>query len=109
MNIRRTDNPDVCFMKTPGVIRLVKIGGDEPVHVPDAVIDAIRKRERDGAIDLPQGRGLKAGDRVQIITSLLVGRRGRYAGALRRHVRVLLQMLGIERQVQLSANAVEPI
>jgi hypothetical protein len=41
------------------VIRLVRIGGDEPVHVPDEVIDAPRKRERDGAIDLPTKRGRK--------------------------------------------------
>lgn len=45
----------------PGVIRLVRSWGhDEPVHVPDEVIDALRKRERDGAIDLPnEKRGRK--------------------------------------------------
>jgi hypothetical protein len=33
------------------VIRVVRIGDDEPVHVLDKVIDALRARERDGAID----------------------------------------------------------
>jgi hypothetical protein len=40
------------------------------VHVPDEVVDALRARERDGAIDLPnEKRGRKnstVGDRVQI-------------------------------------------
>jgi transcription antitermination factor NusG len=75
--------------------------GEEPSHVPDEVIAEIRARERNGAIELPRHK-LKAGDRVQIISGLLAGRRGRYAGASHRHVKVLLQMLGIERQVQLS-------
>lgn len=57
----------------PGVIRLVKSGGDEPTHVPDEVIDAIRKRERNGAIDPPKKRGLKTGDRVQIVSGLFTG------------------------------------
>ena len=39
----------------------------------------IRARERNGAIEFPKGK-LRAGDRVQIISSLLAGRRGRYAG-----------------------------
>jgi len=38
----------------------------------------------------------------------LAGRRGRYAGpASHRHIKVLLQLLLNERQVQLSPNAVE--
>jgi hypothetical protein len=43
------------------VIRVVRNWGhDEPTHVPDEVIDALRKRERDGAIDLPnEKRGRK--------------------------------------------------
>lgn len=37
----------------PGVVRLVR-SGDEPTHVPDEVIGAIR---RNGAIDLPLKHG----------------------------------------------------
>jgi transcription antitermination factor NusG len=65
--------PGYCFTRIelqwpgqcPGVIRLVKIG-DEPAHVPDEVIDAIRRCER-GAIDTPRpedARALKIGDRL---------------------------------------------
>jgi transcription antitermination factor NusG len=63
----------------PGVIRPVRIGDDEPVHVPDEVIDAWRKRERDGAIDLPTKRGPRApkiGDRVKIAFGLFAGHSG---------------------------------
>jgi transcription antitermination factor NusG len=84
------------------------MSGDEPAHVPDEIIAAIRSRERNGFVELPKKR-LQPGDRVQIISGLLAGRRGRYAGASQRHVKVLLQMLGIERQVQLSPDAVEQI
>jgi hypothetical protein len=35
--------------------------------MPDEVIAAIRRRERNGAIDLPKKRGLKTGDRVRIV------------------------------------------
>jgi hypothetical protein len=49
------------------------------------------------------------GDRVQIISCLLAGRRGRYAGASHRHIKVLLQLLGAERQLQVSPDAVEQI
>jgi len=48
--------PGYCFTRTelqwhairryPGVIRVVRCGGDEPSHVPDEIIDEIRSRER---------------------------------------------------------------
>jgi transcription antitermination factor NusG len=71
----------------------------------DEVIAEIQVRERNGAIELPRHK-LKAGDRVKIVSGPLAGRRGRYAGESRRHVKVLLQMLGIERQVQSSKSDV---
>jgi hypothetical protein len=47
---------------------------------------------------------------VQIVSGLLAVRRGRDAGpASRRQIKVLLQLLGTERQVQLSPDAVEQI
>jgi transcription antitermination factor NusG len=60
----------------PGVIRLVRVGGDEPVHVSDEVIDALRKREHNGAIDLPTERAPRIGDRVQIVFGPFVGHLG---------------------------------
>jgi len=112
--------PGYCFTRIelqwhairqcPGVIRVVRCGGDEPSHVPDEIIDEIRSREHHGAIDLRKERKrLKAGDRVQIIDGILAGRRGYYAGETPKHVKVLLQMLGSERQVRLSPDAVEQV
>jgi hypothetical protein len=59
--------------------------GEEPSHVPDEMIAEIRSRERNGAIELPKSR-LKAGHQVQIVSGLLAGRRGSYAGASRKHI-----------------------
>ena len=112
--------PGYCFTRIelqwhairqyPGVIRVVRCGGDEPSHVPDEVIAAIKSREHRGAIDLRRERKrFKAGDRVQIIDGILAGRRGYYAGETPKHVKVLLQMLGSERQVRVSSDAVEQI
>jgi transcription antitermination factor NusG len=85
------------------------MSGDRPSHVPDQIIAEIRSRERNGFVELPKNK-LKPGDRVQIISGLLEGKRGRYDGeASHRHVRVLLQLLGSERQVRLSSDAVEQI
>jgi transcriptional antiterminator RfaH len=103
--------PSYCFtrieLQCPGVIRLIK-NGEEPAHVPDEIIAAIRRRERNGAIDLPKKRGPRTGDRVQIVSGLFAGRFGLCARVSRPHIGVLLYMLGAQRQVQLKHNAVEP-
>jgi transcription antitermination factor NusG len=95
------------------VIRLVRIGGDEPVHVPDEVIDALRARERDGAIDLPnEKRGRKnprIGDRVKIVCGPFVGQSGLCTQVSRQLIGVLLLMFKAQRQVRLRRDAVELI
>ena len=94
----------------PGVIRLVRARGhDEPAHVPDKVIDALRARERNGAIDLPNPgrRTLRIGDRVRISLGVFAGRSGLCVQASNRYVSVILLMLGAQRQVKLSRDAVE--
>ena len=78
------------------------MSSDEPSHVPDEVIAA------EAAVKLPKRR-LRNGDRVQIITGLLAGRCGRYAGASHRHIRVLPQLFGGERQVRLDREAIEQV
>jgi hypothetical protein len=72
------------------------MNGEEPSRVPDELIAEIRARERNGAIELPRHR-LQHGDRVQIVSGLLEGRRGYYAGEAHQHIKVLLQLLGAER------------
>jgi transcriptional antiterminator RfaH len=76
----------------PGVVRLV-MDGIQPAKVPDAVIESIRARERNGAIELPKN-GFKLGDRVRLLGSgPFAGRLAIYAGmsGLER-VSVLLQI-----------------
>jgi hypothetical protein len=57
------------------------MGEEAPAHVPDAIINAIRSRERDGALDPPERRGLQ------------------------QRVEVLLFMFGAQRQLPLSRDA----
>jgi transcriptional antiterminator RfaH len=53
-----------------GVRRLV-MDGEQPAHVPDAVISEIRSRERNGLVELPKPRGLAPGTRVRVISGPL--------------------------------------
>jgi hypothetical protein len=96
-------SPGYCFTRIElqwhsvrecsGVIRLVKIGSDEPVHVP-------------GAIDLPnEKRGWKnprVGDRVQIIS---VGHSGLCTQVSRQQIGVLLLMFKAQRQARLRRES----
>jgi transcription antitermination factor NusG len=96
---------DMC--QCPGVIRPVRISDDEPVHVPDEVIDALRARERDGAIHLPnekrRRKNPRIGDRVQIICGPFAGQSGLCTQASRQQVGVLLLMFKAQRQVRCGA------
>jgi len=90
----------------PGVIRLV-MDGLQPARVPNAVISELRRRERDGAIELPKPPGLVRGDKVRIVRGALHGHLGLYEG-MRPHERVdvLLQLLGGVCRVTLAKSDV---
>jgi len=75
--------PGYCFVRItlqwhqlkgcPSVTKLVRnTGSDAPAHIADEVIAAMKARERDGAIDLPNekcGRkNPRIGDRVMVVT-----------------------------------------
>jgi len=92
---------------SPGVVRLI-MHGEQPTHVPDAVISEIRSRERGGFVELPSARGLAPGMKVRVVNGPLSEQIGMLA-ALRPHERVLvlLQLLGGERPVELARGAVE--
>jgi transcriptional antiterminator RfaH len=92
----------------PGVIKPV-MSGDEPATSPTRV--SPRSDRASGmASSSCRKKRLQPGDRVQIVSGLLAVRRGRDAGpASRRQIKVLLQLLGTERQAQLSPDAVEQI
>jgi transcriptional antiterminator RfaH len=90
----------------PGVVRLI-MDGITPAKVPDAVIEEIRSRERNGLIELPKPRGLRRGDPVRVERGVFQGRLGLYDGqTARERVWVLLQLLGSQRRTELAAGDV---
>jgi transcriptional antiterminator RfaH len=94
---------------SPGVIRLI-MDGLVPAHVPDAVIDEIRSRERGGYVELLKPRGFRPGMRVRVIDGPLREQISMLT-ALRPHERVLvlLQLLGGQQRVELARSAIEAV
>jgi transcriptional antiterminator RfaH len=96
--------PGYCFVAielqwhaarwSPGVLRLV-LDGVQPAKVPDKVIADLKRRERNGLVELPPRPGLRCGDQVRITRGLFVGQLAVFDG-MRPHERVavLLQLLG---------------
>jgi transcriptional antiterminator RfaH len=92
----------------PGVVRLV-MDGLQPARVPDVVIEEIRGRERNGAVELPR-RLLKPGDRVRLLAGPFQGHLAVYTGMTGpERVAVLLQILGGQQRVTLAQRDVEAI
>ena len=95
--------------RAPCTLGLVLNGGG-PAHVPDAVIDELRSRERGGLIELARPRGLRMGSRVKVTTGPFAGQLGLFAGMRPRdRVTVLLTLLGSAQRVELSKAAIEPM
>src|SRR5262245_40151893 len=95
--------PGYCFLTVDaqwyaarwsiGVIGLI-MDGIRPARVADQIIDGLRKRERNGLIELPKRSGFKPGDKVRILQGPCVGRLGLYAGMrARERVLVLLALV----------------
>jgi transcriptional antiterminator RfaH len=92
----------------PGVVRLI-MEGVRPAKVSDAVIEEIRGRERNGAIELPKRR-LKPGDPVRLLAGPFRGHVAIYAGmSAHERVAVLLQILGGQQRATLAQQDVEAI
>jgi transcription antitermination factor NusG len=90
----------------PGTLGLVMNCG-VPARVPDAVIAEIRKRERNGLVELPKPR-LTRGGRVKVLRGPFEGHVGLYQGMKpRARVEVLLAILGGSHRVELPAADVE--
>jgi|SRR6516165_2839580 len=92
----------------PHVVRLITNGGVEPAHVSDSLIESIRQREVDGAVELPRRPGLKTGDPVRIVAGALAGLSALYQEQ-RPHERVLvlLALLGAQRMIELGKDDIE--
>ena len=88
------------------------MSGIEPAHVPDAVLDGLRARERNGLVILPRPPSsapqFRPGDRVKLTGGPLIGLSGLVEG-MRAHERVavLLELLGSTRAVEMAAADVE--
>jgi transcriptional antiterminator RfaH len=92
----------------PGVVRLV-MDGIQPARIPDAVIEEIRERERNGAVEFPKRR-LQYGDHVKILAGSFRGHLAMYADMSGpERVTVLLQILGGQQRATLAQRDVEAI
>ena len=93
-----------------GVIRLIMAGDATPARVPDTVIDGLRARERDGLIELPKPARFRHGDKVRITRGAFIDHLALYDGQTsHQRVAVLLRLLGGERRIELSEDAVEEV
>src|SRR5262249_48975008 len=94
---------------TVGVLGLI-MGGISPARVPDSVIAELKGRERNGLIELPKPRGLRAGDTVRVLRGPFAGHFALYAGmAPHERVAVLLALLGGQQRVILPKGDVEAV
>jgi transcription antitermination factor NusG len=96
----------------PGVIGLI-MDGERPARVPDAVIDGLRSRDRNGVITLPKKPepgsrvDFQSGERLRIRTGPLRGLFGLYAGqAPHDRIMVLMQILGASRPIEFAVGDV---
>ena len=93
----------------PGIRKLV-MDGLQPAKVPDAVIEDIKSRERNGAIELGKRPRFWRGAQVRVTCGLFQGRVAIFddmTGPER--ARVLLQLLGSYQRTELSVADIEPI
>lgn len=93
----------------PGVLGLV-LDGNRPARVPDEEIERLRAREIDGFIKLPPPPPAiywRRGEQLRIRVGPLIGFSGLCLGMRGRdRVRLLLEMLGTKRRVELPAGDV---
>jgi transcriptional antiterminator RfaH len=93
---------------TVGVLGLVS-SSEEPVPVAPEIIDALRRREGEGAFDvLSPAQFLRAGDTVRVTEGPFEDLVGRLLGiADHERVYILLDLLGRAVRAEVAARAVE--
>ena len=83
--------------------------GIKSARVADQIIDDLRKRERNGLIELPRLK-LRPGDRVRLLRGPFAGHLAIFADMKpRERVEVLLTFLGAQQRVTLSQDDVERV
>jgi transcriptional antiterminator RfaH len=79
---------------TIGVLQLLR-SGEKPAKIPDPIIEAIRRREHNGIVKLPERPRWRCGDRIRIGRGLFSGQFGLFDGMSGRdRVCVLLNLFG---------------
>lgn len=108
VGLDRLAQPWRPIRSTVGVLGLVS-SGDEPVAVPSAIVDALRRREEEGGFDvLSPARSVRPGDAVRVIDGPFQDLVGRLLGvADHERVFVLLDVLGRSVRASVAALAVE--
>jgi transcriptional antiterminator RfaH len=91
---------------TIGVSHLV-CNGNDPVPVPDAVIEALRAHEQEGYVHLPVRPQYKPGQPVRILDGAFTSCLGLYDGmADRDRIAVLLDLLGRKVRILVGAHSI---
>ena len=91
-----------------GVSTIVSFGGI-PAAVPDAIIDELRAAVADGeTVEIPAS--LSVGEEVQVVEGPFQGIRAIVTSVMpaRARVTVLLELLGMEREVEVAEKSVLP-
>jgi transcriptional antiterminator RfaH len=101
-------------MWCPHVIRLLWEPAPDgcifPAKIDDRIIVELQKRERNGLVKLPQPPRLRRGQRVRVTSGPMQGQLGIYEGMTSKdRERVLLDLLGRQVRIELSAKHLEPI
>jgi transcriptional antiterminator RfaH len=93
----------------PHMARLLT-AGDAPMPVPDALVDDLVARTRDGAIDVLRRPSLKPGDPLRVVAGPFRDQIAELVSLRpRQRVEVLLRILGAQQKVELPRDVVEAI
>jgi transcriptional antiterminator RfaH len=91
---------------TTGVSQIVS-AGESPVAVSDSVVEALRRREVAGFVQLPQRPRFALGEKVRVLDGVFSDCLGLYDGSPdSERVAVLLDLLGRKVRVMLDADTV---
>jgi transcriptional antiterminator RfaH len=94
---------------TLGVVSLVRFG-QMPAHVPDELLEVLRRREDAEGLHVIEPRPLKPGTRVRVTSGSLAGYEGIFlARTARERVVLLLDILGKATRTQMDALDIEPV
>lgn len=95
------------LLGTYGISRLV-MSGSEPAKLSDSAVDGLRRRERNGLVELQAKPRFEPGDQVRAVKGVLAGQLLIYDGMSGKdRVRCLLGCLGQQAVVVLDGVAVE--